>query len=60
VVVAVTLVDVMAVPVDHIVDVAIMLHRWVAAARAVDVVGVVAFAVVGAGGGGHGVLYVRV
>jgi hypothetical protein len=55
VIVAVTVVDVVAVPVDDVILVVLVLDGRVTAARTMDVLGVVAFAGVGAGGGGHGV-----
>jgi len=44
VIVAVRAVDVMAVTIDDVVDVTVVLHRVVAAARTVDVLRIVTFA----------------
>jgi len=58
VIVAVRAVGVMTVAVDDVVDVIFVLHRFVAARRAVDVLGVVTFANMGgAGFGAHALSY---
>ena len=56
-IVAVRAVDVMAMAVDDVVDVTVVLHRVVPAARAVDVLRIVTLANVTAGGVAHTLLY---
>jgi hypothetical protein len=58
VVVAVAFVDVVAMAVDHVVDVTVVLHGGVTAARTVDVLRIVTFANMGdAGLGAHAYSY---
>lgn len=56
-IVAVILVDVVAVPVDDVVDVIAVLHGLVAALRTVDVLRIVTLANVTAGGVAHTLFY---
>ncbi len=56
-IVAVTLMDVVAVPVDDVVDVVTVLHRRVSAFRTVDVLRIVTLANVTAGGVAHTLFY---
>jgi hypothetical protein len=53
VIVAVTFVDVMAMAVDDVVDVVLVLDRFVPTFRAMNVLGIVTFTDVVAGGGAH-------
>ena len=52
-IVAVTFVDVVAVTVDDVVDVVVVLDRFMTTFRAMNVLGIVTFTDVVAGGGAH-------